>query len=130
MWHGVGFRQFHARPGKPISFRQLVITYASASDKGIRLDPDPDMLVNWIRTHGGQLDLEILQEKEGWSLITKSAVQKDTVLATVPKRLCIFSQPEQMKSPLLPSAVFLMNNLDAQHWRTRLAIALLSERVR
>eukprot|EP01031_Cornospumella_fuschlensis_P033817 gene33817-40918_t len=105
-------------------------TFATTTSEAVRLDPDPDLLINWIQAHSGQFDLDILQEKDGWSLITKTAAEKDAVLATVPKKLCIFSKPELMESPLTTNAVTLMDSLGTEHWRTRLAVGLLSERVR
>jgi len=97
-----------------------------------RLHPDLGSLVRWIERAGGFVDVSVHQANEGWSLHANRDVQADTVLVSIPKSLCIFSNPSKMQddSALMENTQTLMNSLDEKHWRARLAIALLSERVR
>jgi len=55
------------------------------------------------------------------------------VLASVPKRCCIYSDPDcgdAKDMRLLPATAALMRVVAPAQWRLRLALALLSERVR
>jgi hypothetical protein len=91
-------------------------------------------MINWITAHGGEFNAKVAQDKVGWSLLSNQPLKKFGTIARIPKRLCISSspllQPEQFNSKLLPNAMKMMNALEESHWRARLGIALLSERIR
>mmetsp|Transcript_526 Transcript_526/g.720 ORF Transcript_526/g.720 Transcript_526/m.720 type:complete len:918 (+) Transcript_526:20-2773(+) len=99
-----------------------------------RLHPDVGSYISWVvDDHGGIFNAEIVQSKEGWNLATTDSeiIPKDTTLVRIPKKLCIFSDPSLMtETQLLDSTKQLMQSLHPSHWRARLAIALLSERVK
>lgn len=71
---------------------------------------------------------------KGWSLVTTKRLETREIVATIPKSICISNaitnDPYQHDSPLLESARTLMQSLNPKLWRARLAIAVLSERVR
>ena len=95
-----------------------------------RLHADLGSMVRWIERSGGKVDATVHEEFEGWTLHANRKLAAGTTLMSIPKALCIFSDPELMENPLLENAQILINSLDKKHWRARLAIALLSERVR
>lgn len=99
-------------------------------DEVPRLHADIDLLIEWIVTNNGIFNANIKQSKEGWTLTAKENIPKDTVIMKIPKSLCIYSDPSLMNNKLLDSTSLLMNSLLPSHWRIRLAIALLSERVK
>jgi len=96
-----------------------------------RLFADLGSMVRWIERSEGMVDTEVREGGEGWTLHANRFVAKGTTLMSIPKSLCIFSDPQVMvENPLLDNARLLMQSLDRKHWRARLAVALLSERVR
>lgn len=111
---------------------------STANSRGKTKDALPRLLENataltrWIEQHGGQLQhVQIQPSIEGWSLVnvdTDKTIPEDEVLLEIPKKLCIFS--DLRASSLLPQCEQLMQSLPTNAWRVRLAIALLSERVR
>jgi hypothetical protein len=99
-----------------------------------RLHANAKSLSKWIVRHGGVFTPEIIESRDGWHLrisADASPIQAGDVLIRVPKDLCIHSDPARMaRGDLLENTQALMNSLSQHHWRARLAIALLSERVR
>lgn len=121
-----------------------------------RLSPDKIGLIRWIEDSGGSFQVNIENNKltGGWSLCSSCDVKRGEIIASVPKSICIFSNVEQqrqfsdtnvvtasgsktsivnnnLKCHLLDSTQSLMMSLNNEkQWRTRLAIALLSERFR
>lgn len=95
-----------------------------------RLYGDSGELINWVERYGGTFNADIALDKEGWSLSAPSNVPTNTALVRIPKKLCIYAEPTLMGTPLLDSTSSLMNSLHSSQWRARLAIAVLSERVR
>jgi hypothetical protein len=70
----------------------------------------------------------INQTDEDWTLVTKQSLAPEQVVIRIPKKLCIFCSPDARL--LLPAAMELINRIQPSQWRARIAIALLSERVR
>ena len=99
-----------------------------------RLHPDVNGLVEWIENddNKGIFDAAINENSgsKGWTLVALEPVKPNTILIRIPKKLCIFSEPELQISPLLDNTKQLMNSMSGTQWRSRLAIALLSERVK
>ena len=99
-----------------------------------RLNPDMGGLVKWVEKVGGKVSsAQIIDTPSGWRLhnTVEREMQPGETLVEVPKKICIFSDGDKGDSlPLLENACQLMNALDKKQWRVRLAIALLSERVR
>jgi hypothetical protein len=98
-----------------------------------RLHSDEDKLYKWIEENDGFFNADITQHSEGWSLKSRHEILKGEEIIRIPTNLCISSTPSDMNSlfqPLLESAKQLMESLSETQWRARLAIALLSERVR
>ena len=103
----------------------------SLDEKGVpRLHLDLVSLMRWIETSGGTFDAEVGKNAEGWSLCAKDKVEAGTVLLKIPKSLCIYANPSLNVVPLVDNVQQLMSSLDSSQWRARLAVALLSERVR
>lgn len=95
-----------------------------------RLYQDSDELIKWVERYGGTITADITVAKDGWSLSAQASVSANTALVRIPKKLCIYANPVHMGTPLLESTALLMNSLGIAQWRARLAIAVLSERVR
>lgn len=95
-----------------------------------RLQPDPYQLVRWIEEFGGEFNAKIVQTQHGWSLATKRRVKKHETLLKIPKKLCISPEENVMYGKLSTNALKVMCSLGSSQWRLRLAVALLSERVR
>ncbi|KAJ1427350.1 hypothetical protein B484DRAFT_397217, partial [Ochromonadaceae sp. CCMP2298] len=57
-------------------------------------------------------------------------VRAGDVLLRIPLELCLYADPSLMRTPLLPACAELMASLHPSQWRARLALALLSERVK
>lgn len=98
-----------------------------------RLHADVRGLLKYAEKEGGTVFATVVnQSPEGWTLKTDQHVPKNEVLVSIPKRMCIFSDPDLCSSDvsLDKNAERLIKSLDPGQWRTRLAIALLSERVR
>ena len=96
-----------------------------------RLNADVRGLIKFAEKAGGTVFSTVVnQSPDGWTLKTDQSVARDTVLISIPKSLCIFSDPDLCTIPLDINAQQFMKSLDKGQWRTRLAIALLSERVR
>ena len=102
----------------------------SSNDEVPRLHADLDGLIKWSEKSGAKVDVKVKKGREGWSLYANSDSSKDSELLSIPKKLCLYADPSKSKVPLLDNAINLINTLDKQQWRARLAIALLSERVR
>ena len=103
----------------------------SLDEKGVpRLHLDLVSLIRWIEKSGGVFDAEVGTHNEGWSLCAKERVEAGTVLLKIPKSLCIYANPTLNVVPLVDNVQQLMSSLDSSQWRARLAVALLSERVR
>ena len=109
---------------------QRITEYSNDVDTVPRLYPDIEALIAWIEVNSGLFNSLIWQSKEGWSLVASHFVKKGETILRIPKKLCIYSDPNQMIEPLSPNTKALMESLDANLWRARLAIALLSERVK
>ena len=102
-------------------------------DAAPRLYRDIDGLIEWIEKdeNNGVFDAAISEHpSKGWTLVALEPVKPKTTLLQIPKKLCIFSDPDIMNMPLLDNTKVLMKSLSDVHWRARLAIALLSERVK
>ena len=101
-------------------------------EKGVpRLHFDLNGLIRWITKEGGIFEAEVQRGDEGWSLISNRNVEIGDILLSIPKSLCICANPKTMKQhTLLDNTQLLMNSLNPKQWRARLAVALLSERVR
>ena len=95
-----------------------------------RLHADLDSLNDWIKENGGTFDAQVKKSSDGWSLFTSSNIEKGEIIMRIPKSLCIHSNFDGTENHLLESTQKLMACLNKKHWRARLAIALLSERVR
>jgi hypothetical protein len=95
-----------------------------------RLHADLSALIKWVEKSGGKIDAIVDEGREGWTLHASRKIEAGEDLIIVPKSLCIFANPDLMEVPLLENAQLLMKSLDEKQWRARLAIALLSERVR
>lgn len=98
-----------------------------------RLSEDINSLLSWISNENGFIGAAINKTEEGWSLITKTDTPAGTTLLSIPKKLCLFSNPYgsgAVKMPLLNNTLKLISSLDESQWRIRLAVAMLSERVR
>ena len=99
-----------------------------------RLHPNSKSLMKWVVRHGGIFNATIKEANDGWRLnsdFNNPLIERGEVLLRIPKTLCIHSDPSSMaRDDLLKNAKALMNSLSPDHWRARLAIALLSERVR
>ena len=98
-----------------------------------RLSEDIDALLWWVEYENGFVKAKINKTTEGWTLVSINGVTPGETLISIPKKLCIFSNPEDeaaVKMPLLNTTIKLMSTLDKKQWRVRLALALLSERVR
>ena len=107
-------------------------TSASNSDTiGVpRLHHDLSGLIRWIEKSGGLFDAGVQKGNEGWSLVANRAIEPGEAILKIPRSICIFSNPSYMEVPLLENAQLLMTSLEPNQWRARLAVALLSERVR
>ena len=95
-----------------------------------RLHENIDEYLEWIESNGGTFLAKIVQQKDGWSLSTTQKIPQSTEIIKIPKNLCIYADPAEMMKPLLSNTEELMNALDISQWRARLAIALISERVK
>lgn len=95
-----------------------------------RLYADSNELIRWVEKYGGVFNADISLGKEGWSLAAQGNVPTNTALVRIPKKLCIYADASFMGAPLLDSTSSLMSSLQSTQWRARLAIAILSERVR
>lgn len=95
-----------------------------------RLHHDLSGLIRWIEKSGGTFDAGVQKGSEGWSLISDRTIEAGETILSIPKSICIFSNPAYMTVPLLENAQLLMTSLEENQWRARLAVALLSERVR
>ena len=95
-----------------------------------RLHHDLSGLIRWIEKSGGRFDAGVKKGNEGWNLVSDRTVDIGETILFIPKSICIFSNPSYMEVPLLENAQQLMSSLDEGQWRARLAVALLSERVR
>lgn len=132
--------------GGNVSFRlpqrQLILSplKASLSDEGRfksvnsnqipRLDTDLFGLISFIEKSGGSFEPRVVEYAEGWALSSRRNVIKGEVLLSIPKSICIRSDPSASDLSLQISAKNLMDLFDKKQWRARLAIALLSERVK
>jgi hypothetical protein len=83
-----------------------------------------------VETNGGTSAVDIKEHKEGWTIHTKQDAAKDQTLLRIPKKVCVFSEVQHMHVPVIENADRLIASIDPSQWRLRLAIALLSERVR
>ena len=112
------------------------IASSSSSFSLPRLDEDLSSLINWIEENGGNSNsknIDILKTSEGWKLMTQCDVKKDSSIITIPKSLCLYSNTDNTNTKnvqVLDSTLNLMSVISPNQWRMRLAIALLSERVR
>lgn len=96
-----------------------------------RLNVDIKGLVKWVEKYNGSIsEILIEQSDEGWVLKPTKNLQRGDVVASIPKTICIFADPGKCVLPLLENTQRLMNSLSKSQWRARLAVALLSERVR
>ena len=96
-----------------------------------RLHIDISSLMRWVEKAGGKFDANVEKQAEGWSLTASNDIEQGTVLLQIPKSLCIYANPKYMHDvSLLENTQELMSSLDPSQWRARLAVALLSERVR
>ena len=95
-----------------------------------RLHHDLSGLIRWIEKSGGLFDAGVQKGNEGWNLVANRAIEPGETILSIPKSICIFANPSYMEVPLLENAQLLMTSLDSSQWRARLAVALLSERVR
>ena len=103
----------------------------SSSAIGVpRLHHDLSGLIRWIEKSGGLFDAGVQKGSEGWNLVANRAIEPGEPILSIPKSICIFANPSYMEVPLLENAQLLMTSLDSNQWRARLAVALLSERVR
>lgn len=115
------------------------------TEKIPRLAEDTSALIQWITDANGLVNAAInTNSNSGWKLYTQLPLLKDAIVAIVPKSLCISSDMSKMHTKLSPNAVTLINSLNGNSnsnsdgsskrnshlWRAKLAIALLSERVR
>ncbi len=125
-----------------------MVTYRETSDKsdGLhvdssssllslpRLDEDLTSLTDWIETNGGDcnlLNIIVQKTSEGWTITTKNDIGKGSSIMTIPKSICLYSDTNDTESiRVLDSTLNLMSVISPSQWRLRLAIALLSERVR
>ena len=107
-------------------------TTSSSSDTiGVpRLHHDLSGLIRWIEKSGGTFDAGVQKGTEGWNLVANRAIDPGETILSIPKSICIFANPSYMEVPLLDNAQLLMKSLESNQWRARLAVALLSERVR
>jgi hypothetical protein len=107
------------------------ISSASSDTIGVpRLHHDLSGLIRWIEKSGGIFDAGVQKGSEGWNLISERTIEEGETILSIPKSICIFSNPAYMTVPLLENAQLLMTSLEENQWRARLAVALLSERVR
>lgn len=95
-----------------------------------RLHHDLSGLIRWIEKSGGLFDAGVQKGNEGWNLVANRAIEPGETILQIPKSICIFANPSYMEVPLLENAQLLMTSLESNQWRARLAVALLSERVR
>ena len=110
-----------------------------------RLNADVTSLYHWVRKEGGYINedaIAINQTDTEWTVVARSTLAKDSseVLAEIPTRVCIYANQQRFENDigssgataasLLPATKELMKTVHSSQWRTRLAIALLSERVR
>lgn len=87
-------------------------------------------LYKWVEKANGYANVTINQNTDGWTISTDRDVGVDETIIAIPRKVCIFADPTRFETPLLENAQKLMNSLNVKQWRARLAIALLSERVR
>lgn len=90
-----------------------------------RLQQDVSALFQFVEQNGGVAEVVVHQQNAGWGLRTSSAVRAGDTVATVPKNVCIFSDPDKMGTPLGAPARALLSHIDPSLWRLRLAVALL-----
>ena len=105
-----------------------------------RLNANVPSLYSWIQREGGFINevVTVNQTEEGWTIVAESGVTKQTgeVLGIIPRHLCMYASQSKSEeettssSSLLPATKELMRTVHPSQWRARLAIALLSERVR
>ena len=95
-----------------------------------RLHHDLSGLIRWIEKSGGFFDAGVQKGSEGWNLVSDRTIETGETVLSIPKSICIFANPSYMEVPLLENAQLLMTSLEENQWRARLAVALLSERVR
>ena len=106
-------------------------TSGSSDTIGVpRLHHDLSGLIRWIEKSGGTFDAGVQKGTEGWNLVANRAIDPGETILSIPKSICIFANPSYMEVPLLDNAQLLMKSLESNQWRARLAVALLSERVR
>eukprot|EP01038_Epipyxis_sp_PR26KG_P005552 gene5552-7673_t len=101
----------------------------SSSNEIPRLDSNVPALISWIKAAGGIFNAKIKESREGWTLYSNEKLNANDIVLSIPKKLCIYSDPSKMKKPYHIYTEQLMNSLSEDQWRTRLAIGLLSERV-
>jgi hypothetical protein len=98
-----------------------------------RLRADKNGLIQWIDRNGGFISVNIDEDEKygGWKLTTGKNMRKNDVIAFLPNQLCLGSNPNDdiYSQNLQDNAKIIMNSVDRLQWRTRLAVALLSERV-
>ena len=121
---------FNVKLNNRITRRHHDMNNKNNNDEVPRLHADLDGLIKWSEKSGAKVDVKVKRGREGWSLYANGDTIKDNDLLSIPKKLCLFADPSKSKVPLLDNAINLINTLDKQQWRARLAIALLSERVR
>ncbi len=90
-------------------------------------------LVTWIEENGGLFRATINCQLEGWKAYPSPSlpykIPQYTELMRIPKSLCLFSNPSDMKDYSYQEyLVKLLSSIDESQWRTRLGLILLSER--
>lgn len=100
----------------------------AADSNDSRLSGNLDSLIRWIEDHGGRFDASMVQSNSSWSLAASHETSPGTTLLSIPKKLCLHAHPPAMPLPYPVQTKDLINAIGPQHWRARLAIALLCER--
>lgn len=96
-----------------------------------RLSNDIANLIEWIETkNSGQFHACIQPMPDGWVLLAKQRTIAGDILLKIPKKTCLFSDTSVKYQSISNNAKILMESLDKKQWRARLALAVLSERVR
>jgi hypothetical protein len=109
---------------------EVLNKYSESNGGPQRLYPDMNDFTTWLTEHGGYLLASVSPTREGWQLSSKANITAGSVAASIPKKLCIYADPAKMAVPFLEATARLMESLQPSQWRARLAVALLSERVR
>jgi hypothetical protein len=101
--------------------------------KGLKLSSNNDELptgdlIDWFENNGGRVGFKHKQSLgDDGKLFVTSLINKNSTLITVPKSLCIFSNPNEMSVPVSQRNIEnFLSSLDEKQWRTRLAILFLS----